>query len=156
MEECRSWSLVKGASKYATINRIWQVAVKREMFSELRLDSARLLEADTILNGTPRRQKFVRTVRLYAKLPYAVYFVNHYKDDSFGLQATLETFLSVFGRWTPGPPIKLPIGAFETFAPTVMDQPRRGTQLAQANVVTEVDITLYLGLGRTIPPRRHL
>ncbi len=65
----RSWERIRGAARYATVNTIWQDAVERETFADLSLDLARLAEAETILNGVPRRQKYVRIIRVNVVLP---------------------------------------------------------------------------------------
>ncbi|KAK5637645.1 hypothetical protein RRF57_013360 [Xylaria bambusicola] len=58
------WRLVPGAANYAIVNKVWQDAIEREIFSVLDLRLNPLAEADVILNGNPRRQKYVRRISL--------------------------------------------------------------------------------------------
>ncbi|KAJ3578024.1 hypothetical protein NPX13_g2539 [Xylaria arbuscula] len=168
LEERRSWSLVKGACNYATVNRIWQDAVEREIFSELHLDRARLLEVNHILNRSPRRQSYLRTIRLYAKLPPYYDMLRPRMDNTYRpehareLQATFEAFLSALSHWTSRPPIRLHIGAFtesplrsftrpQDFLPVGMEEPDRIMHIEPVEAVTDVDVTWKMQSRTEIP-----
>lgn len=117
----RSWGRIGGAARYATVHNTWQDAVERETFAELRLDLGRLAEADAILNGVPRRQKYVRTIRLnvvllprrldIAQRPH-IETADERNRNNRTLQDTFEAFLSTLNHWAPGPPVKLHLDAF--------------------------------------------
>lgn len=156
----RSWGRICGGAPYATVNKAWQVAVERETFAVLRLDRRRLAEADAILNKVPRRQKYVRTIRLNVLCSLGI------PGSSFelvgknnrALQDTFEAFLATLSDWTPGPPVKLCLDAFALtddggrevlsqpmhhpmeYAPLELTDPERVLHRGPVYVVTQVDM----------------
>ncbi|KAI1452079.1 hypothetical protein F4805DRAFT_54980 [Annulohypoxylon moriforme] len=172
-----SWARIGGGSHYATINRAWQVAVERETFAELHLNLRRLAEAEAILNGVPRRQKYVRVIYLDVilprpdtSLPYPhLETEDERKQKNRALQDTFEAFLSTLKHWTPGPPIKLHLDAFalddegrreETdleplrdarqkyHLPLELEDPERLFSLGPVNVVKEISMEKNMLGGR--------
>ncbi|KAI0010557.1 hypothetical protein F4779DRAFT_639190 [Xylariaceae sp. FL0662B] len=173
----RGWGRTAGRARYATVDKAWQHAVERETFTELRLDLRRLAEADTILNGVPRRQKYVRTIRLNVVLPRPdpalppIKTTDERKQNDGALQDTFEAFLSTLNHWTPGPPVKLYLDAFapadkgyreEVKAPSArvhgamyhspleLQDPERVLRRGPVNIVTEVDMGRNRLIGRRI------
>ncbi|KAI2615870.1 hypothetical protein GGR54DRAFT_611381 [Hypoxylon sp. NC1633] len=153
----RIWDRISGAAPYATVNKTWQVAVERETFSFLCLDLGRLAEADAILNKVPRRQKYVRTIRLNVSCAtdhwdFGSYdqFIDH---NNRVLQDTFEAFLETLSDWTPGPPLELCLDAFAltengrreipsdripTIGPIELPDPERVLRCGPVHVVTVV------------------
>ncbi|KAI1409696.1 hypothetical protein F5Y13DRAFT_169281 [Hypoxylon sp. FL1857] len=172
----RSWGPIRGAARYATVNKAWQVAVERETFAELHLDHGRLIEADAILNWVPRRHKYVRTIRLNVVLPRSdsapphVESAEERKQRNRALQRTFEAFVSTLSHWTPGPPVKLCLDAFaltnkgdrEEELPSVrarramfhlpleLEDPERLLRHGPVNVITEVDMERNRLIGKRI------
>ncbi|KAI6090341.1 hypothetical protein F4821DRAFT_229101 [Hypoxylon rubiginosum] len=153
----RNWRRIRGVARYATVNKVWQVAVERETFAELRLDLGRLAEADVILNGVPRRQKYVGAIRLNVVLP-----LKDGKRGNRALQDTFEAFLSTLSHWTPGPPVKLCLDAYDltkegyrekpwlrvSRSCPKLEDPERVLRYGPVNVVTELDMESNRLVGR--------
>ncbi|KAI0508934.1 hypothetical protein F5B22DRAFT_374476 [Xylaria bambusicola] len=159
--DCRNntvWRLVPGAASYATVNKVWQDAIEREIFSEIDLRLSRLAEADAILNGNPRRRKYVRRISLRVT-PFLYYhpkplyrqigrlppeFVN---ESRRVLQATLEGFLSVLRHWASSPAITLHLDqgyrhryVYFTYDPIEIEARQRIIELAPVHAITELEM----------------
>ncbi|KAI0887775.1 uncharacterized protein GGS22DRAFT_154258 [Annulohypoxylon maeteangense] len=164
----KSWMRIRGCSRYATVNKAWQVAIERETFAQLSLNLGRLAEAEAILNGVPRRQKYVRSIRLNVVLPRPdptlpkphLETAEERNQKNRAVQDTFEAFLSTLSHWTPGPPVKLRLDAFalnddgrrekpelpsyraaheQYHLPLELEDPERVLHLGPVNVITEVD-----------------
>lgn len=169
----RSWGRIGGGARYATIDRTWQEAVEHETFAELRLDIWRLAEAEAVLNGVPRRQKYVRVIRLDVVLPprpatapLRIETADERKQNNRALQHAFEAFLSLLSRWTPGPPVKLDLEAFAMtneggreavglpagystpHSPLELEDPERIMRCRPVNVITELNMGRNRLFGR--------
>ncbi|PNP51073.1 hypothetical protein THARTR1_08301 [Trichoderma harzianum] len=99
-----SWGLIPGCGRYAAIDRIWQDEIECETFASLRLDSDRLLQCNWIV--TPRRRRFVRTIKLDVTLPMSGPVGSPETDEerrqnNHRLQVTFEAFLRFMSPWSP-------------------------------------------------------
>ncbi|KAK7756433.1 hypothetical protein SLS62_001659 [Diatrype stigma] len=169
----RTWRRIPGSARYASVSKTWQDAVERETFADLRLDLGRLAEADAILNRVPRRQKYVRTIRLNVVLPpradnavRRVATAEERKQNNRALQDTFEAFMSTLRYWTPGPPVKLSLDAFAVkdtgsrveeaitssaramyLSPLELEDPERVLCRGPVKVVTEVTMERNMSFG---------
>ncbi|KAK5988204.1 hypothetical protein PT974_12344 [Cladobotryum mycophilum] len=115
------WGLLPGAGRYAVVNRMWQDVIERKTFANLRLDLGRLSQVTSII--TPRRRRYVRTIRLDVVLPRPGPLRSPETDaerlrNNRVLQATFEAFMQPLSQWNAAEVhhegVKL---SFEAFAP---------------------------------------
>ncbi|KAK4081241.1 uncharacterized protein Triagg1_2773 [Trichoderma aggressivum f. europaeum] len=97
-----SWGVIRGCGRYAAVSRTWQDEIERETFASLRLDLDGLLQANFIV--TPRRRRFVRTIKLDVALPMSGPVGSPETDEeklrnNCSLQVTFEAFLRLMGSW---------------------------------------------------------
>lgn len=112
----------QSVARYAAVNSIWQDAIERETFADLTLNLNRFAEFQSIIARIPRRETYIRVIRLDVLLPprgpIKPGMSSQIYSDQAGdvLQETFVAFIRAFNSrnasWR-GPPITLHVAAWQ-------------------------------------------
>ncbi|PNP44199.1 hypothetical protein THARTR1_11090 [Trichoderma harzianum] len=96
------WNRRPDARQYVSVSRFWRDEIEREAFDHLSLGLNRLSQLNSIV--TARRRAYVRSIRIYIKLPEPRPWRSRETDDeklrnNQAFQTVLEAFLQTLSQW---------------------------------------------------------